>query len=41
MLTREQLHVLDLLQDNPNLGALYDATRFEGPVRRVFPCVAS
>jgi plasmid stabilization system protein ParE len=35
LLIRELLHVLDLLEDNPNLGALYDAEHFEGPVRRV------
>jgi len=35
LLIRELLHVLDLLGDNPNLGALHDATQFEGPVRRV------
>jgi plasmid stabilization system protein ParE len=35
LLTRELLHVLDLLRDNPNVGALYDATHFDGPVRRV------
>lgn len=27
--------VLELLEGNPNLGALYDAKHFEGPVRRV------
>ena len=35
LLTRELLHVLDLLRDNPNFGVLYDATHFDGPVRRV------
>jgi plasmid stabilization system protein ParE len=35
LLVRELLHVIELLQDNPNLGALYDATHFDGPVRRV------
>jgi plasmid stabilization system protein ParE len=34
-LIRELLHVLDLLRDNPNAGVLYDATHFEGPVRRI------
>ena len=35
LLIRELLHVLELLRDNPHLGALYDADHFEGPVRRV------
>jgi plasmid stabilization system protein ParE len=35
LLIRELLQIIDLLQDNPNLGVLYDATHFEGPVRRV------
>ena len=29
------MHVLELLEDNPSLGALYDATHFDGPVRRI------
>lgn len=32
---RELLHVLELLEGNPNLGAPYDAKHFEEPVRRV------
>jgi plasmid stabilization system protein ParE len=35
LLIRELLHVLELLGENSNLGALYDATRFDGPVRRI------
>jgi len=35
LLIRELLQVLELLEGNPNLGALYDATHFEGPVRRL------
>jgi plasmid stabilization system protein ParE len=35
LLIRELLHVLQLLEANPNLGAPYEASRFEGPVRRI------
>jgi plasmid stabilization system protein ParE len=35
LFTHELLRVLALLRDNPNLGALYDAEHFEGPVRRI------
>lgn len=35
LLIRELLHVLELLEGNPNLGAPYDAKHFEAPVRRV------
>jgi plasmid stabilization system protein ParE len=35
LLTRELLHVLDLLRDNPNLGTLYNAAHFDGPLRRI------
>jgi len=35
LLTEELLHVLDLLRQDPNAGALYEAERFAGPVRRV------
>ena len=35
LFTRELLHVLDLLRDNPNIGTLYEAVRFEEPVRRI------
>ena len=33
--TRELLHILALLRDNPHLGVLYEAVRFEAPVRRI------
>jgi plasmid stabilization system protein ParE len=32
---RELLQVLELLESNPDVGALYDSKRFMGPVRRV------
>jgi plasmid stabilization system protein ParE len=35
LFTRELLHVLDRLRDDPNLGAPYEAVHFDGPVRRV------
>lgn len=35
LLVRELLDLIELLQDNPNIGAVYDATHFDGPVRRV------
>jgi len=35
LLIRELLHVLELLDLNPNLGVPYDAAHFDGPVRRV------
>src|SRR3954466_5438205 len=35
LFTRELLHVLDVLAENPNSGTLYEAMRFEVPVRRI------
>jgi plasmid stabilization system protein ParE len=35
LFTRELLHVLDVLAENPNSGTLYEAVRFEVPVRRI------
>jgi plasmid stabilization system protein ParE len=35
LFTRELLDVLDRLQEHPNVGTLYEAARFEAPVRRI------
>jgi plasmid stabilization system protein ParE len=35
LFTRELLHVLDLLRDNPDLGIAYEAVHFGVPVRRL------
>lgn len=35
LLTQEMLEVLDRLAVQPDLGTLYEAARFEPPVRRV------
>lgn len=35
LLTQEMLDVLDRLASEPDLGTLYEAARFDSPVRRV------
>jgi plasmid stabilization system protein ParE len=35
LFTRELLDVLDRLRESPNFGTLYEAARFEAPVRRI------
>jgi len=35
LFTRELLDVLDRLRERPDLGTLYEAARFEAPVRRI------
>jgi plasmid stabilization system protein ParE len=35
LFTHELLHVLDVLRNNPSSGTLYEAVRFEAPVRRI------
>ena len=35
LLIHELLHVIELLETNPNLGVPYESAHFEGPVRRI------